>query len=148
MTQRLVTRTTTLMRVRSNTSPLQRTLRQREGVSQDPAPDTDTDTKVIAGPITSPPAPRPSRPPVPMREPSTRISTPVDRLNLMYVKRVTKIFTEKAVLAMVAEVTSLLGKQTFRGVHGRFLSGDQRKQILRSIMNITEKFPPTLNDSG
>ena len=28
------------------------------------------------------------------------------------------------------------------------MSGDQRKRILRSIVNITEKFLPTLNDSG
>lgn len=58
------------------------------------------------------------------------------------------MFTEKATLTMVEEVTALLGEQTFIGVHGRSLSGDQRKQILLSIMNITEKFPPTLNDSG
>jgi hypothetical protein len=38
------------------------------------------------------------------------------------------MFTEKATLAMEAEVTSLLGKQTFRGVHGGSLSGDRRKE--------------------
>jgi hypothetical protein len=83
-----------------------------------------------------------------MREPSTRISKPVDRLNLKSVKRAKKMFTEKATLAMEAEVTSLLGKRTFKGVHGGSLTGDQRKLILRSIVSIMEKFLPTLNDSG
>lgn len=50
---------------------------------------------------------------------------------------------EKTTLAMEAEVISLLGKQSFRGVHGGSLTGDQRKRILRSIMKITE----VLNDS-
>jgi hypothetical protein len=90
-------------------------------VSQDSAPDTDTDTKVIADPITSPP----HQGLLAHRYPSTRISKPVDRLNLMYVKRATKIFTEKAALAMEAEVTSLLGMQTIGGVHGGSLSGVQ-----------------------
>jgi Reverse transcriptase (RNA-dependent DNA polymerase) len=117
-----------------------------EGVSDDTVPDTIIEA--IADSSTSSSAPRPARPMLPMREPLTRITKPVDRLNLMSVNKAARMFPEKSTLAMEAEVASLLGKQTFKGVHRGSLSTDQRKRILRSIMNITEKFLPTLNDKG
>ena len=117
-----------------------------EGMGLDTVPDITID--ITADPGTSPHAPRPPRPTPPTREPSTRVTKPVDRLNLMSIKKAARMFPEKSTLAMEAEVASLLGKQTFKGVHGRSLTNDQRKRILRSIMNITEKFLPTLNDKG
>ena len=110
----------------------------------------------------------PPRSPVEPREKSTRIRKPVDRLNLgairqplesqeidektetamMSVTRALKQFPEKAEFAIESEVKSLLAKKTFSGVHVGELSPTQRKKILRSIMNVVEKYLPTLNSEG
>ena len=102
------------------------------------------------------------------REKSTRLKKPIDRLNLaaekvsfqaqeidkqhgwmmMSVTRGLKLFPEKTAFAIESEVKSLLAKDTFSGVHMSQLTDTQRKKILRSIMNVTEKFLPTLNSEG
>ena len=106
--------------------------------------------------------------PVEMREKSTRIRKPVDRLNLwaavqpseavettgprkqllMAVPRALKLFPEKTAIAIASEVKSLLSKGTFTGVHSHDLTSSQRKKTLRSIMNVVEKYLPTLNSQG
>ena len=95
------------------------------------------------------------------RQPSTRIRKPVTRLNLMAkgdmttdrvafmtVSRAMKLFPEKTATAMHGEVKSLLGKHTFSGVHLNSLTYGQRKKILRSNMNVVEKYLPTLDETG
>ena len=106
-------------------------------------------------------SPRPIEP----RERLSRLKKPIDRLNLtaeevsiqaheidyphvLSVTRGLKLFPEKTALAIESEVTSLLAKGTFSGVHMSQLTQPQRNKILRSIMNITEKFLPTLNSEG
>ena len=125
----------------------------------------------IHEPYSTPPANvRTTQPvaPVEMREKSTRIRKPVDRLNLgavgesketqqttggsewlmMTVPRALKLFPEKTVLAIESEVKSLLAKGTFTGVHIYDLTVSQKKKILRSNMNVVEKYLPTLNSAG
>ena len=97
------------------------------------------------------------------REPSSRIRRPIDRLNLaavspaqkpsvhyanMSVSRALKLFPEKTNIAMESEVKSLLSKNTFSGARRHTLTGDQQKRILRSHMNVVEKYLPTLDDTG
>ena len=113
---------------------------------------------------------RTSQPAAPLvvREKSTRIRKPVDRLNLgaveqpqeqletpsmmkwsmMTVPRALKLFPEKTAIAIESEVKSLLGKGTFSGVHIRDLTATQRQKILRSNMGVVEKYLPTLNSNG
>ena len=101
--------------------------------------------------------------PPPMREPSTRIRRPIDRLNLvavspgethrvhyanMSVARAMRLFPEKTALAMESEVKSLLSKLTFSGARRDNLTQDQRRKILRSHMNVVEKYLPTLDETG
>jgi DNA-directed RNA polymerase subunit H (RpoH/RPB5) len=57
-------------------------------------------------------------------------------------------FPKEALDAMRSEISSLLGKFTFDGVMIHELSQDQRKKILRTIMNITEKWLPDLDENG
>ena len=110
---------------------------------------------------------RPVRPVEP-REKSNRIRKPVDRLNLgavevpqetlesdktyhwatMTVTRALKLFPEKTAKAIETEVKSLLAKKTFAGVHIHTLSPTQRKKILRSNMNVVEKYLPSLDSTG
>ena len=109
-------------------------------------------------------APRPIEP----REKSTRVRKPVDRLNLgaqaasleqlendkphtwalMSVPRALKLFPGPTASAIKSEVTSLLAKGTFSAVDRGSLTPGQQKRILRSIMNVTEKFLPTVDSSG
>ena len=101
----------------------------------------------------------PREPPV-SRQPSTRIRRPVTRLNLtaksdpsvMYanltVSRAMRLFPEKTTAAMEGEVRSLLSKQTFSGVFGNTLTYEQRRKVLRSNMNVIEKYLPTLDSTG
>jgi Reverse transcriptase (RNA-dependent DNA polymerase) len=101
----------------------------------------------------------PREPPV-SRQPSTRIRRPVIRLNLlaesdpsvMYANltasRLMRLFPEKTTAAMEGEVRSLLSKQTFSGVLGNTLTYEQRRKVLRSNMNVIEKYLPTLDSTG
>ena len=97
------------------------------------------------------------------REPSTRIRRPIDRLNLiavtpgksphthyanMSVVRAMRLFPEKTSAAMESEVRSLLGKETFSGAKWEHLTPDMRKKVLRSHMNVVEKYLPTLDETG
>ena len=97
------------------------------------------------------------------REPSSRIRRPVDRLNLiavtpaksphthyanMSVARAMRLFPEKTSTAMESEVRSLLGKETFSGAKWEHLTPDMRKKVLRSHMNVVEKYLPTLDETG
>ena len=106
--------------------------------------------------------------PIEMREKSTRTRKPPDRLNLvaeklpiptrkegirgewslMTVTRALKLFPDKATAAIESEVKSLLAKGTFSGVHMEQLSPTQKQKILRSNMNVVEKYLPTLNSNG
>ena len=106
--------------------------------------------------------------PIQPREKSTRIRKPVDRLNLsaqeapretletdkphtwalMSVPRALKLFPGPTALAIKSEVASLLAKGTFSVVDRRSLTPGQDKRILRSIMNVTEKFLPTVDSNG
>ena len=103
-----------------------------------------------------------------MREPSSRIRKPPVKLNLeaikepqetlvnggktlaalMSVSRGLKLFKEKTTLAIEAEVKSLLLKKTFSGVHMDSWPSEQKKRILRSIMNVVEKYHPTVDANG
>ena len=106
--------------------------------------------------------------PVELREKSTRIRKPPDRLNLvaqklpistwkegirgewslMTVTRALKLFLDKATAAIESEVKSLLAKGTFSGVHMEQLSPTQKQKILRSNMNVVEQYLPTVNSDG
>ena len=110
---------------------------------------------------------KPSRP-LETRELSTRIRKPPVKLNLeaikeptetlvdggktltalMSVSRGLKLFKEKTTLAIEAEVKSLLLKKTFSGVHMDSWPSEQKKRILRSIMNVVEKYHPTVDANG
>ena len=123
-----------------------------------PTPDQDQEEENGVPEDTTPLAHTPHR-----REPSTRIKKPIDRLNLvatsptqgppvhyasMSVPRALKLFPEKTNLAMESEVKSLLSKNIFSGVKRHTLSADQQKRILRSHMNVVEKYLPTLDATG
>lgn len=123
-----------------------------------PADVTDiTDSSPVDAVIPSP-SPPPARPPLELRQPSARIRKPVTRLNLhtttgivhahMTVSRAMRLFPDKTMAAMEGEVKSLLGKQTFSGVHKGALTFTQRQRILRSNMNVVEKYLPTLDATG
>ena len=106
--------------------------------------------------------------PVEFREKSTRNRKPPDRLylvadklpipaqkdeirgdwSLMTVTWALKLFPDKANAAIESEVKSLLAKGTFSGVHMEQLTPTQTKKILRSNMNVVEKYLPTLNSNG
>ena len=94
--------------------------------------------------------------PVELREKSTRIRKPPDRLNLvadklpipaqkegirgdwslMTVTWALKLFPDKANAAIESEVKSLLAKGTFSGVHMEQLTPTQTRKIVRSNMNV------------
>ena len=57
--------------------------------------------------------------------------------------RARKMFGKLAVEKDVAEIAQLLRRKTFRGVHLRNLTQDQRKQIVRSTMFSKVKFLPS-----
>ena len=106
--------------------------------------------------------------PVEMRQKSTRSRKPPDRLNLvadklpiptqkggirgewsfMTVTRALKLFPDKAPAAIESEIKSLLAKGTFLGVHMEELSPTQKQKILRSNMNVVEKYLTTVNSDG
>ena len=102
--------------------------------------------------------------PIPTREPSTRPRRAPERYNLaitgtdispqnhlqayMSVTRGLKMFKEKTSLAIEGEVKSLLAKKTFTGVDVSGWTGDKKRKILRSIMNVVEKYHPTVDEKG
>ena len=131
----------------------------------DPFSDTPTETPAVQQEhVRTHPLPAP----VILREKSTRVRRPVDRLNLgaqevheealeknaphawalMSVPRALKLFPGPTSMAIKSEVTSLLAKDTFSAVDRSSLMPGQQKRVLRSIMNITEKFLPTVDSNG
>ena len=69
----------------------------------------------------------------------------------MTVTRALKLFPDKATAPIESEVKSLLTKGTFSGEHMVQLTPTQTKKILkilRSNMNVVEKYLPTLNSNG
>jgi hypothetical protein len=63
----------------------------------------------------------------------------------MSVPRALKLFPEPTAKAIKSEMTSLLANDTFTAVDINTLDQTMKKKILRSIMNITEKFLPNLD---
>ena len=138
-------------------------LEPTESVEEIPEDISEADTPVQANVRTYTP-PRLVEP----REKSTRIRKPVNRLNLvatevpeevvetpnhdfwsmMTVSRALRLFPEKTTSAIESEVKSLLEKETFSGVHITALSQTQRQKILRSNMNVVEKYLPYLDSDG
>ena len=59
-----------------------------------------------------------------------------------------KLFPDKSTAAIESEVKSLLAKGTFSGVHMEQLSPTQKQKILRSNMNVVEKYLPTVSSDG
>ena len=66
----------------------------------------------------------------------------------MSVTRGLQMFKEKTTTAMEGEVRSLLVKKTFTGVDVSGWPYEKKTKILRSIMNIVEKYHPTVDDNG
>jgi hypothetical protein len=66
----------------------------------------------------------------------------------MSVPRALKLFPVPTAKAIKSEVISLLANDTFEVVDRNSLTPTQAGKILRSIMNITEKFLPTLDANG
>jgi Reverse transcriptase (RNA-dependent DNA polymerase) len=113
---------------------------------------------------------RTHRPKVPIepREKSTRIRKPTVRFNLgattepratlgearrpqtalMSVARGLKLFKTETQKAIELEVASLLAKTTFIKVNADIAPHNKRKRTLRSIMNVVEKYLPTLDPDG
>jgi hypothetical protein len=67
---------------------------------------------------------------------------------LMSVSRGIKLFPVETGKAIALEVTALLGKDTFKAVDGDAPPQNKRKRTLRSIMNVVEKYLPTLDSNG
>ena len=59
-----------------------------------------------------------------------------------------RMFKDKTASAIEGEVASLLAKKTFTGVDVSKWAIEKKKKILRSIMNIVEKYHPTLDEKG
>jgi Reverse transcriptase (RNA-dependent DNA polymerase) len=113
---------------------------------------------------------RTHRPKAPLepREKSTRIRKPTVRFNLgtttepratleqtrspptalMSVMRGLKLFPAETGKAIELEVAALLNKTTFLAVDGDAPPHNMRKRTLRSIMNVVEKYLPTLDADG
>ena len=58
------------------------------------------------------------------------------------------MFKDKTASAIEGEVGSLLAKKTFTGVDVSTWAIEKKKKILRSIMNIVEKYHPALDEKG
>jgi hypothetical protein len=106
--------------------------------------------------------------PIEIREKSTRIRKPPVRFNfgvtsepratleearraptaLMSVQRGLKLFRTETEKARELEVTALLSKMAFEAVDADKPSHNQRKRTLRFIMNVVEKYLPTLDSAG
>ena len=118
----------------------------------------------VLTPIRTPVLTRSHTQPPAQREPSTRTRRAPERYNLattvdsmttenylqshMSVSRGLRMFKEKTSVAIEGEVKSLLAKKTFSGVDVSAWSVDKKKKILRSIMNVVEKYHPTLDEKG
>jgi hypothetical protein len=98
-----------------------------------------------------PPAPRSIPPPVSQRP--TRDRRPPDRLNLCSIfhitaKRALREDPATARPAIEAELKTLIDKGVFRPVKTSTLSPTQRAGIIRSQLNVTQKYLPTTDGTG
>jgi hypothetical protein len=111
---------------------------------------------------------RPAKAPIEMREKSTRIKRAPVRFDLgaiqeplatpqearraptalMSVQRGLKLFRTETEKAIELEVASLLINTTFLKVNADIAPHNTRKRTLRSIMNVVEKYLPTLDSEG
>jgi hypothetical protein len=66
----------------------------------------------------------------------------------MSVSRGIKLFPVETGKAIALEVTALLGKDTFKAVDVDAPPHNKRKRTLHSIMNVVEKYLPTLDSNG
>jgi hypothetical protein len=66
----------------------------------------------------------------------------------MSVQRGLKLFKTETEKAIELEVTALLSTTTFEAVDADKPLHNQRKRTLRSIMNVVEKYLPTLDSAG
>lgn len=111
-------------------------------------PDTDepsdTSTQVTEYPVATPPEPHIY---------PTRIRRPPEKLNLMSIfhitaKRALREDPATARPAIEAELRTLLDMGVFTPVHRNKLTPFQRKNIIRSQLNVTQKFLPSSDGSG
>lgn len=91
--------------------------------------------------------------PTPTRTPSTRERKPPDRLTLVCMshitaKRALKEDEENARPAIEAELRTMLDKRVFSPVLQSTLSLEQKEGIIRSHLNVTQKFLPSSDGQG
>jgi hypothetical protein len=98
----------------------------------------------------------PTAPPPPAQQPHvypTRTRRAPDRLNLICVYHMTarkaiKESPDEAIPVIKKELVTLLDKHAFHGVKYDDLNPDQRKGIIRSQMNVTQKYAPSSDGNG
>ena len=124
-----------------------------------PAPD-ERDTPLAADPpyntVEVEPAsavPMPSAKPPPMYVHPTRVRRPPEKLNLygvyhMTAKRALKENPDGALPVIRQELETLLRKRVFHGRDYATLTDPQRKSIIRSQMNVTQKYAPSSDGNG
>jgi hypothetical protein len=83
----------------------------------------------------------------------TRIRRPPDRLKLMCTyhmtaRRAIKENPDEAIPVIKKELETLLHKHAFHGVHYENMDAAQRKGIIRSQMNVTQKYAPSSDGNG
>ena len=97
----------------------------------------------------------PSAPPAPIAEPRypVRERKPPNRLSLTSVfhitaKRALREDPATARPAIEAELRTLIAKGVFRPVKSSTLTADQRRSVIRSQLNVTQKYLPTTDGTG
>ena len=113
--------------------------------TQDPHPEPDTFTPRRSQRVRKPPSRYLS---VTTHEEDSSMEELIQQVCGMTTTKALKQFPKEALEAMRSEITSLLGKSTFDGVMIHELSPEQKKKILRTIMNVTEKWLPDLDEKG
>ena len=115
-------------------------------------------------PITTVPTTRANRKPITieLREPSTRIKFPnprfaatslhnfMDRYIVAHItaKRAMREDPERNLPPILLELTNLVKKDTFHGRHWDSLTTVEKRNVVRSAMNITNKVTPVSKDGG
>ena len=120
-----------------------------------------TDIEAISPSLTEPPLPLPPLlvelpPPPPPPAPHvypTRDRKPPNRLSLLNIfhmtaKRALKEDPTTARPAIEAELRTLIGKGVFRPIKTSQLTPEQRASIIRSQLNVTQKYLPTTDGTG
>ena len=104
-----------------------------------------------AEPISALPPPSPKKAPTYVHP--TRIRRPPEKLNLygvyhMTAKRALKENPDGALPVIRQELETLLRKRVFHGRDYATLTDSQRKSIIRSQMNVTQKYAPSSDGNG